>query len=84
MENRTGGYLLYGLVKNPAASCLGLHNLSEAKFRSNGVICEMEEVSKQGVTITSHCSHPGTQMRQNNKQQNTVQLGTERLSLKQG
>jgi hypothetical protein len=48
MENRTGGYLLYGLVKNPAASCLGLHNLSEAKFRSNGVICEMEEVSKQG------------------------------------
>lgn len=45
IKNWTGNYLLCGLVKNPAAPCLCLHNLSEAKFGNNGLICEMEETS---------------------------------------
>lgn len=48
VKNRTGGCLGCGQVKNPTASCLCLHSLSEAKFRSNGLIREMEEVSGKG------------------------------------
>lgn len=48
VKNRTGGYLGFGQVRNPAASCLCPHSLSEAEFRNNGLIREMEEVSGQG------------------------------------